>query len=418
MRSTRIVFAVLVFLTLLVYFFYQRNEDGWAKVRSDARLAYHQAPGVSWRLVAKDIHEAFKEAPEPSDDSVISDAPDSPALAGAEAAPMTNPAPAESVEPAPPPPVAPAQPSLISRIKGPVPDVPRFPVPVPSPAPTNWATFAPSGISTNAVAGNTVVPSPDTNSGVGSAPPSAAPTGAPFVAAKPWSAPEVMPAQANWTWTTSDGQEYDDVVVNKIEPDMVSITHSRGVAHVAIDTLPPEIQKQLGYDPAAAMAAKKEAKREADHPYYRLAELADAQAAARELHWPLAWMCGNLVTLSETEPVPNSEGDQSIMAINDLKSQAIVIYLNSNGDLIQVPPVVLNQFFQFDDGPVPGGHHFYPPKIVFSDPDGKKALGRVSSTQMKASREGAISAVLERMEGGPAVPATGPSTTVPAAAGP
>jgi nucleoredoxin len=69
---------------------------------------------------------------------------------------------------------------------------------------------------------------------------------------KPWTPPAVMPAQSNWTWTTSDGTTYQDVVVTKIEPTTVTITHSLGVAHIPISSLPADIQKKLNYDPAAA----------------------------------------------------------------------------------------------------------------------------------------------------------------------
>ena len=88
--------------------------------------------------------------------------------------------------------------------------------------------------------------------------PTATPTPAPAAAdassnpIKPWTPPDVMPSQPNWTWATSDGKTYQNVVVTKIEPDTVSITHSMGVAHVPISTLPPDIQKQLNYDPHAA----------------------------------------------------------------------------------------------------------------------------------------------------------------------
>jgi nucleoredoxin len=61
-----------------------------------------------------------------------------------------------------------------------------------------------------------------------------------------------MPAQPNWTWTTSDGKSYQNVVVTQIGADTATITHSLGVAHVSIALLPPDIQKQLDYDPRAA----------------------------------------------------------------------------------------------------------------------------------------------------------------------
>jgi thiol-disulfide isomerase/thioredoxin len=69
---------------------------------------------------------------------------------------------------------------------------------------------------------------------------------------KPWAPPDVMPAQPNWTWTTSDGTTYQNVVVTKINPNTVVIMHSMGVAHIPINLLPSDIQKQLNYDPHAA----------------------------------------------------------------------------------------------------------------------------------------------------------------------
>jgi hypothetical protein len=76
--------------------------------------------------------------------------------------------------------------------------------------------------------------------------PAPAPTPAP-AAPKPWTAPDVMPAQPNWTWTTTDGRTYQNVVVTKMEADSVTITHSLGVAHIQVFFLPPELKKQLNY---------------------------------------------------------------------------------------------------------------------------------------------------------------------------
>ncbi len=64
---------------------------------------------------------------------------------------------------------------------------------------------------------------------------------------KPWAAPDVMPSQLNWTWTTSDGKTYQNVVVTKMEADKVTITHSLGVAHIPVSQLPPDVKKQLNY---------------------------------------------------------------------------------------------------------------------------------------------------------------------------
>lgn len=269
--------------------------------------------------------------------------------------------------------------------------------------------------------------SPDTASeSTADSPPASKPVLPQAPAAKPsplqtWHAPADLPAQPNWKWTTSDGTTYQDVVISKIEPDTVSITHSLGVAHVPIVSLPPDIQKQLNYDPAVAAAEKSENAREDAHPYYPFASIADAQAAARELNWPLAWVCDFTPNLTAPSPSPNSEADLTQMAMSYLKTRAVVIFLNGDDDLLkpQISPVVREQqFFQLDDGPLPGGHHFNGPKIVFTDPDITKPLGRVSYTQMVAAREAAIDAVLAPTKAEMITPvsAAPPAAATPAAA--
>lgn len=55
-------------------------------------------------------------------------------------------------------------------------------------------------------------------------------------------------------WTTNDGKVYKDVSIVKMEPDAVTILHSIGGAVVPMANLSADIQKKLGYDPAAAQA--------------------------------------------------------------------------------------------------------------------------------------------------------------------
>ncbi len=135
-----------------------------------------------------------------------------------------------------------------SLIPGAPPVTTAAPVPnsaVPSPHPT------PSALPAGAPATLAAAPAP------ASAPDSAAPP-APATpdANQPWAPPAVTPSQPNWTWTTDDGKTYQNVVITKIDPDSVTITHSMGVAHLDTATLPPDIQKQLNYDPAARAAAQ------------------------------------------------------------------------------------------------------------------------------------------------------------------
>jgi thiol-disulfide isomerase/thioredoxin len=94
-----------------------------------------------------------------------------------------------------------------------------------------------------------------------------------------WSPPALTPVQPHWTWTTSTGQTYHEVTIVKIEPDAVTILHAHGGARVPIDTLPPELQKQLNYDPDAARVSATAFQAEEDRTKAEQAQAADAPAA-------------------------------------------------------------------------------------------------------------------------------------------
>jgi thiol-disulfide isomerase/thioredoxin len=69
-----------------------------------------------------------------------------------------------------------------------------------------------------------------------------------------WAPPAVIPAQGDWTWTTSEGT-YHKVRILKVEADCVTILDDEGGALVPIAELPASLQQQLNYDPAASAAA-------------------------------------------------------------------------------------------------------------------------------------------------------------------
>ena len=54
-----------------------------------------------------------------------------------------------------------------------------------------------------------------------------------------------LPTQDHWTWKTTDGKTYQDVKIEKLDEDYVTIIHSTGGAHILISTLPDDLQKQL-----------------------------------------------------------------------------------------------------------------------------------------------------------------------------
>jgi hypothetical protein len=83
------------------------------------------------------------------------------------------------------------------------------------------------------------------------------------------------------------------------------------------------------------------------------------------------------------------------MAMTHLEANpVIIIFLDDEKEVADWSPVVHDQLFLPDDGPVPSGRHFSAPKIVFTNFDITKTEGHVSSTQMKTDREKAIDAVL------------------------
>ena len=51
---------------------------------------------------------------------------------------------------------------------------------------------------------------------------------------------------------TVAGKEYKDATVSRVEPDGIMIKFHGGIAKIFFVELPPEIQKQYGYDPKAA----------------------------------------------------------------------------------------------------------------------------------------------------------------------
>jgi hypothetical protein len=56
--------------------------------------------------------------------------------------------------------------------------------------------------------------------------------------------------------TTTDGRVYRKVILSKVEPDGIRISHEDGAAKILFDKLSPELQKKYGYNPMEAAAFK------------------------------------------------------------------------------------------------------------------------------------------------------------------
>src|SRR5438067_2679061 len=51
---------------------------------------------------------------------------------------------------------------------------------------------------------------------------------------------------------TTDGKEYKNVTISRVEPDGIVITFSGGIVKIPFTELSPEIQNKYSYDPKAA----------------------------------------------------------------------------------------------------------------------------------------------------------------------
>jgi len=69
-----------------------------------------------------------------------------------------------------------------------------------------------------------------------------------------WTAPQPLPAHRNWTWDVGN-REFTNVVVTHVDADLVTIASDSGTAQIDIALLPPEIRRELNYDPALAEQA-------------------------------------------------------------------------------------------------------------------------------------------------------------------
>ena len=56
-------------------------------------------------------------------------------------------------------------------------------------------------------------------------------------------------------WKTTEGKSYQGVTVLSHDDGFVTIMYAEGGARVPLSTLPPDLQKRFGYDPAKAAAA-------------------------------------------------------------------------------------------------------------------------------------------------------------------
>lgn len=146
--------------------------------------------------------------------------------------------------------------------------------------------------------------------------------------------------------------------------------------------------------------------------YYDIADHDWAQKEARQRMLPLAWVGGFPEDLNIGIPRVGSPADLEQMALFTLRDNAVIIFFDGRY-MGPVPPIVHAQFHIHDDDSLPPNISWLVPKVVFTNPEVTRVLGRVSFTQMKRNRDAALNSALQLIRNNPtalALPET-PSAT-------
>jgi hypothetical protein len=146
--------------------------------------------------------------------------------------------------------------------------------------------------------------------------------------------------------------------------------------------------------------------------YYSPNTLSQAQAEARQRNLPLAWVGSNPAFLTVGAPDSGSAADLTQMAMDTLRGNAVIVFFDGRS-MTLVPDIVHAQYHLHDDGKAAGNADWVSPKVVFSNPDVTKILGRVSYTQMKDERDIPLNSMLQIIRNDPSALTSAP---IPAAA--
>jgi hypothetical protein len=79
-------------------------------------------------------------------------------------------------------------------------------------------------------------------------------TRVPEPSALAWVAPNPLPAHKHWTWDVGN-REFTNVVVTHVDADVVTIASDSGPSQIEIALLPPDVRRELNYDPSIAEQA-------------------------------------------------------------------------------------------------------------------------------------------------------------------
>lgn len=124
---------------------------------------------------------------------------------------------------------------------------------------------------------------------------------------------------------TIAGETYEDVTWGTVTPSSVSIRHKTGIARIPLESLPPALQQQLGYDPKKATAyrsaeAAAQAQREKQSAESKVLKASERQPVETQLRQQ------NINT-----SVPQHEQKKSAAAIEKIQFLAVGAIQPSSG---------------------------------------------------------------------------------------
>jgi nucleoredoxin len=238
MKTSAGLLLLVVVLAAGIFYLRARNPVAFARVQTDVVALFASPPSddsstsmvatgpnpIAAKMAAPAVNAAARLA------NTASQVMSPPSVPKPPAVPVVSP---DASTPASPAPIQTPAPSVVQA-------PPPVPVVAPSSTPPSPLLPTQTDNSANIISESSAATSEASSASVASAP------------LTTWTPPAKIPAQPNWTWTTTDGTTYKNVKIISVDPENVTILHEDGGAQVPISTLTPDLQKLLNYDPKAA----------------------------------------------------------------------------------------------------------------------------------------------------------------------
>lgn len=196
--------------------------------------------------------------------------------------------------------------------------------------------------------------------------------------------------------TTLDNKTFKDFRVLHTNAFAIRITYSGGGGWINFTNLSPELQKRYGYDAAQAEALIKKQEKIKQlgrlGAVYRLSELAQAQAEAKQEKKPIAFLATEAACLQSNDQMLGKGSDSAtIHAFEALKHTTVIVFSDCRTENHQEPPIVDAALHPPEDV------HYTPPKVVITDVDLTKVIHVIPYTPNPQSRQKVMAEALQKI---------------------